>query len=173
MIHNKRKTWEVGFHYNFVLLFKIPFRKWNCKQQFIICVFEKWTEFRMTQKSSQVKLVVKYLPANAGDTRDTGSVPGSGRSPGGRHGNPFQYSCLENPMDRGAWQATVYECARVCTHTHRHTHIDTHIHTSYGSLSLFQRSSHSRDRTWVSCTAMDFLPAELLGKSLIRRQTMR
>ena len=49
--------------------------------------------------------VVKNLPANAGDT---GSIPGSGRSPGGGHGNPLQYSCLENPMDRGAGQATVH-----------------------------------------------------------------
>ena len=53
-------------------------------------------------------LVVKYLPANAGDITDVGSIPGSGRSPGGGPGNPFQYSCLENLMDRGAWQATVY-----------------------------------------------------------------
>ena len=45
---------------------------------------------------------------NARDARDTGSVPGSGRSPGGGHGNPLQYSCLENPMDRGAWSATVH-----------------------------------------------------------------
>ena len=53
-------------------------------------------------------LVVKNLPANAGDIRDAGSIPGSGRSPGERNGNPLQYSCLENPMDRGAWQATVH-----------------------------------------------------------------
>ena len=52
-------------------------------------------------------LVVKNGPANAGDIRDTGSVPGSGRSPGGEHGNPLQYSCLENPTDRGAWRAIV------------------------------------------------------------------
>ena len=45
---------------------------------------------------------------NAGDIGDPGSIPGSGRSPGGRHGNPLQYSCLENPMDRGAWQAIVH-----------------------------------------------------------------
>ena len=45
-------------------------------------------------------------PGNAGDIRDLGLIPGSGRSPGGGHGNPLQYSCLENPMDRGAWQAT-------------------------------------------------------------------
>ena len=52
-------------------------------------------------------LVVKNLPDNTGDVRDTGSTPGSERSPGGRHGKPLQHSCLENPMDRGAWQATV------------------------------------------------------------------
>ena len=53
----------------------------------------------------QVVLVVKNPPANAGDARDKGSVPRWGRSPGGGHGNPHQYSCLENPMDRGAWWA--------------------------------------------------------------------
>ena len=53
-------------------------------------------------------LVVKNLPANAGDIRDMGSIPGSGRSPEGGHGNPFQYSCLENPMDRGAFWAIVH-----------------------------------------------------------------
>ena len=52
-------------------------------------------------------LVVKNLPASAGALRDMGSIPGSGRSPGGVHGNPLQHSCLENPMDRGAWPATV------------------------------------------------------------------
>ena len=52
--------------------------------------------------------MVKNLPANAGDIRDAGSIPGSGRSLGERNGNPLQYSCLENPMDRGAWQATVH-----------------------------------------------------------------
>ena len=50
---------------------------------------------------------VKNPPVNAGDARDVGSIPGSGRSPGGGNGNPFQYSCLENSMDRGAWRATV------------------------------------------------------------------
>ena len=53
----------------------------------------------------QVALVVKNPPANVGDIRDMGLIPGSGRSPGGRHGNPLQYSCLQNPMDREAWQA--------------------------------------------------------------------
>ena len=54
----------------------------------------------------------KNLPASAGDVRDAGSVPGSGRSPGGEHGNPLQYSCLENPTDRGAWWATVHKVAK-------------------------------------------------------------
>ena len=52
------------------------------------------------------------LLANAGDTRDAGSIPGLGRSPGGGNGSPLQYSCLGNPMDRGAWQATVLEVAK-------------------------------------------------------------
>ena len=51
--------------------------------------------------------MVKNLPANAGHIRDVGSIPGSGRSPGGGHGNPLQYACLEDPMDRGAWRAIV------------------------------------------------------------------
>ena len=59
-------------------------------------------------RASQVALVVKNLPANAGDIRDVGSIPGSGRSPGEGHGNPRQYSCLDNPVDRGDWQATVH-----------------------------------------------------------------
>ena len=52
--------------------------------------------------------MVKNLPVNAGDTRDVGSIPEPGRSPGGGNGNPLQYSCLKNPMDRGAWWATVH-----------------------------------------------------------------
>ena len=56
--------------------------------------------------------MVKNLPANAEDVRDTGLIPGSGRFPGRGHGNPLQYSCLENPMDRGAWWATVLRVAK-------------------------------------------------------------
>ena len=55
-----------------------------------------------------VARVVKYLPTSAGEVRDAGSIPGWGRSPAGGHGNPLQYSCLENPTDRGAWCATVH-----------------------------------------------------------------
>ena len=57
---------------------------------------------------SQVALVIKNPPVNAGDIRDMGSTPGLGRSPGGGHGNSLQCSCLENPMDRGSQQATVH-----------------------------------------------------------------
>ena len=57
--------------------------------------------------------MVKDSLANAGDIRDVGSIPGLGRSPGGGHGNPFQYSYLENLMDRKAWEATVHGVKRV------------------------------------------------------------
>ena len=75
-------------------------------------------------RTSQVALWVKNPPDNAREVRDSGWIPGSGRSPGGGHGNPLQHSCLEYPMDRGAWWATVYSVARgwtrlsdlACTH---------------------------------------------------------
>ena len=76
--------------------------------------------------------LVKNLPANAGDTGDVGSISGSGRVPGGGHGNPLQYSCLENTMSRGAWQATVHGVAKsgtgllqVSTHACMNTYFTT------------------------------------------------
>ena len=67
--------------------------------------------------------MVKILPT--GDSRDWGSIPGSRRSPGGGHGNPLQYPCLENPMDRGAWRATVHGGRRESdTAEHAHTVCD-------------------------------------------------
>ena len=73
-------------------------------------------------------LVVKNPPANAGDIIDVDSILGSGRSPGGGHGNPLQYSNLENPMDRGTWKATVHrvtksqiQLKRLSVHTHKGT----------------------------------------------------
>ena len=65
--------------------------------------------------ASQVALVVKNPPANEGDIRDAGLIPGLGRSPGVGHGSPLQYSYLENPMDRGAWWAVVHEIAKSWT----------------------------------------------------------
>ena len=66
-------------------------------------------------KDSQVMLVEKNPSANAGDVIDVGLIPESGRSPGKENSNPFQYSCLENPMDREAWQATVHRVAKSWT----------------------------------------------------------
>ena len=65
--------------------------------------------------------MVKNLPVNAGDTRDMGSIPGSGRSPGEGNGNLLWYSCLENPMDRGAWWAIVHGVAKSWTRQSEHT----------------------------------------------------
>ena len=59
--------------------------------------------------------MVKNPPANAGDVREADLIPGSGRSPAEGHGNPLQYSCLENPMDRGAWWATVHSVTELDT----------------------------------------------------------
>ena len=56
--------------------------------------------------------MVKNPPAHAGDARDTGLIPGLGRSPGEGHGHPFQYSCLENPMERGGWRAIVHRVTK-------------------------------------------------------------
>ena len=66
----------------------------------------------LLKRASQVALTVKNLPANAGDLRDLGSIPGSGRSPGGGHGSSLQYSCLETPMDRGAWWAIIHRVTK-------------------------------------------------------------
>ena len=60
-------------------------------------------------------LVVKNPLVNAGDVRDVGSIHGSERSPGGEHGNPLQYSCLENPMDRGVWRTMVHRIVKSWT----------------------------------------------------------
>ena len=68
----------------------------------------------------------KETSCNAGDAGDSGSIPGSGRSPGRGHGNPLQYSCLGNPIDRGAWQATVHGVANSWTRLKR---LSTHLYT--------------------------------------------
>ena len=71
-------------------------------------------------------LVVKNQPANAGDIKDVGWIPGSGRFPGGEHGNPLQYSCMENLINRGAWRTTVHSVAKSWTQLNQlsaHTHL--------------------------------------------------
>ena len=83
------------------------FKKWT-NYPYLLAVYASEILLLLTCfRASQVALVVKNPPANAGDLRNAGSIPGSGRFPGKGHGNPLQYSCLENPMDRGAWWVTV------------------------------------------------------------------
>ena len=74
----------------------------------------------LSRRRSPVAQLIKNLLANAGDTRDVGSIPVLGRFPGQGNGNPLQYSCLRNSLDRGAWQATVYGLQRV-RHDWAHT----------------------------------------------------
>ena len=76
--------------------------------------------------------MVKNLPANTGDIRDTGSILGLGRSPEGGHGNPLQYSCLENPMDGGARQATVHRVTKLDTILL----LNTHTHTAFSNTNF-------------------------------------
>ena len=96
----------------------------------------------------------KNLPANAEDCSDAGLIPGWGRSPGGGNGNPLQYSCLENSMDRGAWWTVVPGVTKsqtqlsvhmhVCVHTHTHTHTHTHRAGILPALQgLFKLHPHS------------------------------
>ena len=89
--------------------------------------------------------MVENLPASAGDVRDLSLIPGSGRSPGGGNGNPLQYSRLENPMDREAWQATVHGVAKSRTWLKR---VSTRTHlrmksSSVGLSSMLLSPSHS------------------------------
>ena len=95
----------------------VPFYDWIIFHIVCVCV-----------GASRLVLVVKNPPANAGKLEDPGSLPGSGRSPWGGHGNPLQYSCLENPMEGGAWKAIVHRVAKSRTWQHTHTHTHTHTH---------------------------------------------
>ena len=90
----------------------------------------------------QVALVIKNMPANAGDIRDQGSIPGLGRSPGEELGNPLQYSCLENPMDKGAWWAQSIGLQRVghnqVTNTHTY-HLILLYKKEYSALCMLRK----------------------------------
>jgi len=89
-----------------------------------------WSDLIWYQNwASKVAPAVKNSPANAGDTREAGSIPGLGRSPGVGNGNPLQYSCLEKFMHRGAWWATVSGITKGWTQLDMHTHTHTHTHT--------------------------------------------
>ena len=85
--------------------------------------------------ASQVVLGVQNAPAKAGDIRDMSLIPGLGRSPGGGHANPLQHSCLENPMDRGVWKATVLGVTK-SGHRMKHTQCPSTIHGMSITLQL-------------------------------------
>ena len=97
--------------------------------------------------------MVKNLLAHAGDVRDAGSIPESGRFPAGGHGNPLQYSFLENPMDRGAWQATVHSVAQSRTQWKQlimHVAISLNIPKFYlGYIYLRETCSYVQQNTYT------------------------
>ena len=81
---------------------------------------------------------LKNPPTNAGDV---GLFPGSGRSSGGGNGNPLQYSCLGNPMDRGGWWATVHEVSKLGTVEHAHNSVNTYRHTYFMHICMWRGST--------------------------------
>ena len=100
-------TWRGWLQYVLVACFGL----WNISRRLKnACVI--WHRVRQYSRASQVAQWVKNLPAMQEMQENVGSMPGLGRSPGGGHGNPLWYSCLENPMDRGAWRATVHGVAQ-------------------------------------------------------------
>ena len=104
------------------------------------CIHHQLGVYTITT-ASQVALLVKNWPANTGDKRDDSSIPGSGRSPGGEHDNPLQYSCLENPMDRGSRWAVVHGIAKSWTWMKQ---LSMHAHTllSIASMSFVLLSAY-------------------------------
>ena len=108
-----------------------------------------WTE------GEKVALVVKNSPAKAGDTGDEGFIPGWGRSPGEGNGNPLQYSCLEHPMDRGAWWSIVHGVAKswtwlkwLNTHTHTHTHTQGDKRSTFDWCGIRYDGDEERGHEW-------------------------
>ena len=120
----------------------------------------------MDMRASQVVLEVKNLPTNAEDIRDPGSIPGSERSPGWGCGNPLQYSCLENPVDRRAWRATIPRVTQSHTRLKQlstHTHMDLNLNKlqetveDRGAWSATVHGitkSWTQQVTWTTATAM-------------------
>ena len=107
--------------------------------------------------ASQVALVVKNLPANAGDIRATGSIPVLERSLGGGHGNSLQYSCLENPMDRRAWWATVHRVTKSQTWLKRHSmHIISWANNRWEDYSNYFKEGAEISRDWATAGVLIF-----------------
>ena len=115
----------------------IHFSQWaTCPRGHKKSDMTEWLTLSYFSRGSQVALVVKNLPSNGRKCKS--SIPGSGRSPGGGHRNPLQYSCLENPMDRGAWQATVHRVTKSQSQLKQRS---MHAHYSQTSFHL--------DYSWV------------------------
>ena len=107
--------------------------------------------------------VAKNLPPNAGDARDSGSIPGSGRSPGVGNGNPLQYSCLENSLNRGAWLATVHGVTKSQTWLSNWTTngcLSTHV---WGQLGLWGHDYVSTLSSWAALAELWFYSLYALG----------
>ena len=104
--------------------------------------------------------MVKHQPANAGDVRDMSSIPGWERSPGEGNGNPFQYSCLENSMDRGIWQATVHQAAKSWTQLSTHASCPDSLLPTYSAreLSLPHPTRGKRKEAFLPPKQGDLIP---------------
>jgi len=110
-------SWSLSYLFSSLL-----FLNWSCYWHITLCNFNIrvmiWY-MCILQRASQVVLVVKKSPADRGDVRDVGLIPGSRRSPGGEHDNPLQYSCLENSIDRRAYWDIVHRVAKSQTRLKR------------------------------------------------------
>ena len=100
---------------------------------------------------SLLALGVKNPPANAGDISDAGLIPGLGRSPGGGKGNPLQYSCLQNPTDRGAWQATVHRVTKSQTRLSRFHFLYIYIYIWFFFFITFLGNSNTKSSRRFFC----------------------
>ena len=125
----------------------------NFRMDFSISEGKKSLDIWYVLHSPQVALVVKNMPATAGNVRDAGSIPRLGRSPEGGHGSPHQYSCLENPIDRGASQATVHRVAKSRTWLKKlSVHMHTHTHTRLTCSLLYVSSVQPLSHVWLFVT---------------------
>ena len=107
--------------------------------------------YRGLKGASQAMLEVKNPPTNSGDVGDLGAIPGTGRSPGEANGTPLQYSCLENPMDGGAWRAIVHGVAKSWTWLKWLRTQNTTI-----SLSSYKEVTYTMMRQWQESTFTEY-----------------
>ena len=112
----KQNNWELLVRL-WTCGWRLPCEQDSCYPHLYLRVFDDFIQ------ASGSPAVIQNPPASAGDPRDSGSIPRPGRSPGGGNGNPLQYSCLENPMDRGAWQATVHGVSKSWTCRKKNTNM--------------------------------------------------